>query len=164
MTDERRRLTDGIEIDRELAEQEGLPEDLDANVVGPYRFPDPRRRRIAAWLYLVTAVPVAILAVGTPGYRIMFAILAITALWHFAASWPLGMDQEAALDRSSKVIPFAIGHASAAVTFHGWRSRPRWHVVAYSADDPPTQRALVEFDAVDGQQIGEPYVEPVPGR
>ena len=37
----------GIHIPREVAEAEGLPEELDANIVGPYRFPDPRRRRIA---------------------------------------------------------------------------------------------------------------------
>jgi hypothetical protein len=162
MTDERRHLSDGIEIDRELADREGLPEDLDANVVGPYRFPDPRRRRIAAWLYLLAAVPVAMLALSTPGYWLMFVLLVALAGWHVAASWRLSIDQEEALDRSSKVIPFPIGHASAAVTFHGWRSRPRWHVIAYSADDPPTRRALVEFDAVEGSQIGEPYVEAVP--
>lgn len=164
MTDdrERRRLSDGIEIDRELAEREGVPEDLDAGVVGPYRFPDPKRRRIAAWFYLATAAVVGLLAVGTPGYWVMFAVLAVLAAWHIASSWPLGMDQETALDRSSKVVPFPIGHASAAVTFHGWRSRPRWHVVAYSADDPPTRRALVEFDAVSGDQIAEAYVEDVP--
>ena len=163
MSDERRRISDGIEIDRELAEQEGVPEELDAGVVGPYRFPDPRRRRTSAWLYLATAVIVGLLAVATPGYWIVFAILLVLAAWNLLSAWPLGLDQEAALDRSSKAIPFAIGHASAAVTFHGWRSRPRWHVVAYSADDPPSQRALVEFDAVTGEQTAEPYVEAVPG-
>ena len=92
----------------------------------------------------------------------MFVVFVVLAAWQMAASWTLTIDQEEALDRSSKVVPFAIGHASAAVTFHGWRSRPRWHVIAYSADDPPSHRALVEFDGVDGTQIGEPYVEAVP--
>lgn len=162
MSEERRRFSDGIEIDSDLASQEGVPGELDANLTGPYRFPDPGRRRIAAWLYLLTAVPVVLLARSSPGYWIMFGVLVLLAGWHFAAAWPLALDQEEALDRSSKVIPFAIGHASAAVTFRGWRSRPRWHVIAYSADDPPSQRALVEFDAVDGLQIAEPYVEAVP--
>lgn len=162
MTDERRRIADGIEIDRELAEKEGLPEELDAGVVGPYRFPDPRRRSIAGWIYLATAVATAVLAVGTPGFWVMTALLVVLAGWHLASAWRLGIDQEEALERSAREVPFAVGHASAAVTFHGWRSRPRWHVITYSADDPPTQRALVEFDAVTGEQRGEPYVEAVP--
>jgi hypothetical protein len=166
MSDDRKRIVDGIsegiEIDRELALREGLPEELDAGVVGPYRFPDPRRRRVSGWLYIGTAAVVAVLALNTPRYWVMFALLLVLAGWHFAASWPLALDQEGALDRSSKVVPFAVGHASAAVTFRGVRSRPRWHVVAYSADDPPTERALVEFDAVSGDQQGEPYVERVP--
>lgn len=163
MTEDKRRLSDGIEIDRDLAQREGVPEDLDAGALGAYRFPDPRRRRIAAWLYLGTAIVVAMLAFEHPGFWVMFAVLVVLAAWHVAASWPLELDQEEALDRASKVSAFAIGHASAAVTFRGWRSRPRWHVVVYSADDPPSQRALVEFDAVTGDQIGESYVEPVPG-
>lgn len=162
MTDDRRRITDGIEIDRDLAEREGIPEDLDAGIVGPYRFPDPRRRSIAGWIYIGTAVVVGGLAVSTPGYRVMAGLLVALAGWHFAAGWKLGIEQEEALDRSAKLVPFAVGHASAAITFHGLRSRPRWHVITYSADEPPTRRALVEFDAVSGDQLGEPYVESVP--
>ena len=162
MNDERRRVSDGIEIDRELAEKEGIPEDLDAGIVGPYRFPDPRRRSVAGWIYIGTAVLVGALAVSTPGYWVMTGLLLVLATWHFAAGWKLGIEQEDALDRSAKVVPFAVGHASAAITFHGLRARPRWHVITYSADEPPTQRALVEFDAVSGGQLGEPYVEAVP--
>lgn len=162
MTDERRRLSDGIEIDRELAEKEGLPEELDAGIVGPYRFPDPRRRSISGWIYVGTATVVVVLAWQTPGYWVMVGLLAVLAAWHFAAGWKLGIEQEEALERSAKLVPFAVGHASAAVTFHGLRSRPRWHVITYSADDPPTRRALVEFDAVTGDQLGDPYVETVP--
>lgn len=162
MSEDRRRLSDGIEIDREVAEREGIPEDLDAGIVGPYRFPDPRRRRIAGWMYLGTAVVVGLLALSTPGYWVMAGLLVVAAGWHLAASWPLGIEQEEALERAAKVVPFAVGHASAAVTFHGLRARPRWQVIAYSADEPPSKRALVVFDAVDGSQRGEPYVESVP--
>ena len=159
---ERRRLEDGIEIDRDLAESVGLPEDLDAGVVGPYRFPNPGRRRTAAWLYAVAALVMAVLAISTPGYWFMVGVTLVLVVWHVRASWPLGIEQEEALDKSAQVVPFAVGHASAAVTFHGWRSRPRWHVIAYDADDPPSTRALVEFDAVTGEYVGEPYTEAVP--
>ena len=57
-------MTEGIHIPREVADAEGVPEDLDANVVGPYRFPDPRRRRLASWLYLAGAAVVGVLAMS----------------------------------------------------------------------------------------------------
>jgi hypothetical protein len=53
-----------------------------------------------------------------------------------------------------------VGHASAAVRFAGWRSRPRWAVVLYSASDPPDERALVVVDAVAGDVV-ETYREAI---
>lgn len=150
----------GIHIPRDVAEAEGLPEDLDANVVGPYRFPDPRRRRTAAWLYLLAAAALAVF--DAPAFWVGVVLLVVLAGWHLAGAHPLGIEQEEALARAAIEVPFAVGHASAAVTFHGWRSRPRWSVVMYSADEPPSQRALVEFDAVSGDLVGSAYVEAVP--
>jgi hypothetical protein len=138
-------MTDGIHVPREIADAEGLPEELDANVVGPYRFPDPNRRRIAGWMYAGGA-----------------ALMAILAVWHFRASWPLGIDQEKALEVGASLAPFAVGHASAAVTFHGARSRPQWSVIMYSADDPPSMRSLVQLDAVTGKPVAAVYTESVP--
>ena len=57
------------------------------------------------------------------------------------------------------VIDFPVGHASAAVRFVGWRSRPRWSVVVYSAAEPPDKRALVIVDAVTGEVAETPYIE-----
>ena len=37
----------GIEVPEEVAEEEGLPEDLDASVLGPYTVPNVTRRRRA---------------------------------------------------------------------------------------------------------------------
>jgi hypothetical protein len=45
------------------------------------------------------------------------------------------------------------------VRFNGWRSRPRWTVVLYSASEPPDHRALVVVDAVSGEIVETPYVE-----
>lgn len=154
----------GIHIPREVAEAEGLPEELDANVVGPYRFPDPRRRRVAGWIYLVTALALVLPAVSEPLFWAGVVLLSVLAGWHFLAGWPLALGQEEALARAATHVPFAVGHASAAVTFHGPRARPRWSVVMYSADDPPTERGLVEFDGVTGERMADAYVEAVPER
>lgn len=156
-------MTDGIHVPREIADAEGLPEELDSNVVGPYRFPDPRRRGLAGWMYVGGAVVLALLAVTVaPLYWFTAVLMAALAFWHFRAAWPLEVDQERALEVGAAMAPFAVGHASAAVTFHGVRSRPQWSVIMYSADDPPTQRALVQLDAVTGDPIADVYTEQVP--
>jgi len=155
-------MDDGIHIPREVADAEGVPDELDAGIVGPYRFPDPRRRRIAGWIYLVAAVAVGVLALGNPVIWVGAGVLVVLAAWHLIASWPLTIEQEEALSRAATAVSFPVGHASAAVTFVGLRSRPRWHVVLYDSDDPPSRRALVEFDAVTGAPVGDVYEEAVP--
>jgi hypothetical protein len=152
---------DGIEIPRDVAEQEHVPADLDSTRLGPYRFPDPRRRRTAAVVYLVLAVIVALVAPNSPGRWVAVALAAALAGWHWLAAWPRKVEPEAALATAAIDAPFPIGHASAALTFHGWRARPRWHVVVYDAGEPPSQRALIVLDAVTGQRVGEPYVEDI---
>lgn len=155
-------MTDGIHIPAEVAEAEGVPEDLDSSVVGPYRFPDPQRRRVAGWIYLGTALAMAVLAFAEPLVWFAVVVGVVLAGWHFVSAWPLELDQETALARAASEVDFAVGHASAAVTFVGWRSRPRWHVVMYSADEPPSQRALVQYDGVSGDLAAPVYTEDVP--
>jgi hypothetical protein len=83
------------------------------------------------------------------------------AIWQFVSAWPLAVDEHEAMTVAGAAVDFTIGHASAAVRFHGWRSRPRWSVVLYSASEPPDQRALVVVDAVSGDVVEEPYVEDI---
>lgn len=149
---------EGIHIERDLADAVSIEEELDANVVGPYRFPEPKRRRIAGWVFVVGAALAAVLIDG--GWIPAIGFLALAA-WQFLASWPLDIHEEQALAIAGTAIGFPVGHASAAVTFKGWRSRPRWSVVLYSAAEPPDQRALVVVDAVSGDVVEEPYVEEV---
>jgi len=150
---------DGIEIPREVADQAQVPEDLDSSKIGAYRFPDPSRRRNAAMIYLVLGLIVGLAVPNMPGKWVTVALAAILGGWHWLAAWPLHVSPESALAAAAIDAPFPIGHASAAVTFHGWRSRPRWHVVVYDSGEPPSQRALIVVDAVTGERVGDPYVE-----
>ncbi len=152
--DGRRVTRDGIHIDRDIADAVAIEEELDSNVVGPYLFPDPGRRRTPAAIYAVLAVLVAI--VIDPVVTVLPAVL---AAWHLLAAWPLEIQPEGALGSAAAAVPFSVGHASAAVTFHGVRAMPRWSVVLYSAAEPPDKRALVVVDAVTGETVGEPYIE-----
>jgi hypothetical protein len=148
----------GIHIERDLAESLAIEEDLDSNVVGPYRFPSPMRRRISGWVFVVAAV-IAMLVIDG-GWLPAIGLFGLAA-WNFASAWPLSVDESQALSLAGAAVPFPVGHASAAVTFRGLRSRPQWSVVLYSAEEPPDQRALVVVDAVSGDLADEPYVEDV---
>lgn len=150
---------DGIVIPEDLARAEAVPDDLDSAAVGPYRFPDPRRRRWAGRVYLGTAAVLGGLALFTPGLWITVVLLLGMSAYHRWASWPLSLDQAGALRTAAAEVPFGVGHASVAVSFTGIRSRPRWQVILYSAESPPRRRALVEIDGVNGELCSEVYRE-----
>jgi len=155
-SEERRVTREGIHIDRDVADSVAIEEELDSNLVGPYQFPDPRRRRVPALVYAVVAVVVGIVIDPVPAL-----LPAALAVWHLISAWRLRIDPEGALGAAAASVPFSVGHASAAVTFHGVRARPRWSVILYSAADPPDKRALVVVDAVTGDTVGEAYVEDI---
>ena len=152
---------DGIQIPREIADAEGVPEDLDSAELGPYRFPNPIRRKAAARFYLGAAALLAIgILAGLPGEMAALVAMFITMAWlHHRAAWDLALDQETALETAASEVSFTVGHASAAVAFVGHRSRPVWNVILYSTVEPPDQRALVRIDATTGRVIEEAYTE-----
>lgn len=149
---------EGIYIERDLADSIAIEEELDANVEGEYTFPSPTRRRISGWVFLSFAVA-AFLTIES-GWPVAIGFVMLGA-WLFLSSWPLVVDETAALATAGAQVDFPVGHASASVRFHGWRSRPRWSVVLYSATEPPDMRALVVVDAVSGEVVEQPYVEAV---
>jgi hypothetical protein len=150
-------------VDDETPEPEGddLPEELDATAhVGPYVFPDIRRRRIAGALYVVVGAGAlwAGLVAGNGGLVFGSVLVLVIAAYHFVAGWHLAIDQTEALAVASRTVGFPVGHASAQLAWRGLLSRPAWRILLYSADEPPSIRGLVELDAVDGHVIGE-YTE-----
>jgi hypothetical protein len=147
--------------DGPAGEGDDLPEDLDVTAyVGPYVFPDIRRRRIAAALYAVVGAGAlwAGLAADNAGLIFGSVLLLVIAAYHYVAGWHLAIDQTEALAVASRTVGFPVGHASAQLAWRGLLSRPAWRILLYSADEPPSIRGLVELDAVDGHVIGE-YTE-----
>jgi hypothetical protein len=148
----------------ETPEADALPEDLDVTAyVGPYLFPDIRRRRIAAVLHaIVAAIALAGgLASQNTGLLVGGCLIALAAVYHWVTAWHLAIDQTEALAAASRAVGFPVGHASAQLGWRGLRSRPSWRILVYSADSPPTLRGLVEVDAVDAAILGE-YTESNP--
>jgi len=149
---------EGIYIERDLADEIAIEEELDANIEGEYRFPSPARRRISGWIFGAAA---AISLVAFDGGWIAAIGFVVLAAWQFLSAWPLRVDEHEAMTTAAAAVDFPIGHSSASVRFHGWRSRPRWSVMLYSATEPPDRRGLVVVDAVDGSIVETPYVEDI---
>ena len=154
-----------IEIPADVAEAAAIPEDLDSNVVGEYHVPDTNRRRRAAAVYLIGAFVVGMLIVGGAFPSAMWwtavVVLVGVGVYHLAASWNLEVREGEALDIANRTVAFPVGHASASLGFAGWRARPVWNVLVFSADDPPSQRALVMVDGISGD-VADLFAEPIP--
>ncbi len=151
-----------LEISEEVARAQGVPYDLDATQRQPHTIPSTRRRRTAAVVYLVgAALGAGSVVAGLPaGMFVIVGAMVVVAIWHLASAWRIEILDPEALETANRATEFAVGHASAAVGFDGWRARPIWNVLVFSADDPPSQRGLVRVDAVDGHVV-EMYSEEV---
>jgi hypothetical protein len=147
-----------------------LPPELDAaGFVGPYLFPDNKRRRIAAVIYGAAGVLcVALWATSSTGGVLVnrgflgggLALLAVAA-YHLIAGYPLAVRDLEALTAASRTVGFPVGHASAQLSWRGLRSRPTWRILLYSAENPPAKRGLVLVDGVDGAVVAH-FVEENP--
>ena len=152
-----------IEIPQEVAEAADMPDDLQSIVLEPYAVPNTDRRRRAGLVYVVAAVVCVIgIALSLPvGMWLMVGLLIAIAASHRLGGWVLAVMDGEALEIANREVDFPAGHASAALNFEGWRARPVWNVLMFSADDPPTQRGLVRVDGITGDVVGS-YVEDVP--
>jgi hypothetical protein len=148
-----------------------LPSDLDVTAyVGRYTFPDIRRRRIPALLYLAVAPACFALWVTSSdrtsvlvngGFLGAAVVLLLIGWYHLAAAWPLAVRDTDALVAAARAVGFPVGHASAQLGWRGLRSRPTWRILLYSGEDPPERRGLVLVDAVSGAVLDH-FVEDNP--
>lgn len=156
MTGDPPAATDRAEI------RDELPADLDVTgFVGPYTFPDNRRRRIQGAIHLaVAAVLLGLWAAFSggvlvnDGYLVVAGLLVAAAAYSFAAARRLQVRELDALAAAAREVGFPVGHASAQMAWRGFLSVPTWRVLVYSADDPPTKRGLVGIDGTTGEVLG----------
>ena len=140
-----------------------LPSDLNVTaLVGPYMFPDNSRRRIPGLIYLVIAALSFALwvvqrdsesALVSDGFLGAAILLSLVGLFSLSSSWRMTVDEKLALVHATRAVGFAVGHASAQQVWRGFRSRPTWRVMCYSAQEPPLQRGLVLIDAIDARIV-----------
>jgi len=159
MTDEattaqdRERLSDDDVVDE-------LPEDLDASAALMITFPNNSRRRIPAVLYLLmgaAAIAVSVAWSGSAavnaGLATAGAMLCAFALYGLVAGTTMHVDEGEALVAAAGKVGFAVGHASAQMSWRGVLSRPVWRLLIYSNEDPPEQRAIAIVDGVSGDVV-----------
>lgn len=139
-----------------------LPDDLNvAAFSGAYVLPNNNRRRIPAAIYLLIALACLGLwltqrdASPLVNDGMLWAAVALGGFGAFGmvAGRTLMIDESEALVSATKIVGFPVGHASAQMVWRGWLSRPVWRLLAYSADNPPSQRALVTVDGISGSVI-----------
>ena len=157
-------MVDGIEIDKDIAEETLLPDDLNSLAVGSYVVPDPRKRR--QYPYVVLGVVllsfITSLIIDFVSFIPVIIILSIVALLLFLVNNKFKIQQQEVIERITNNIDHSIGYYSIALTFQFTFKNiltPVWTVIVYSHENPPLNKTIIEINAFSGKVITEPYTE-----
>ena len=157
-------MVDGIEIDKDIAEETLLPDDLNSLAVGSYVVPDPRKR--SQYPYVVLGVVlfsfITSLIIDFVSFVPVIIILSIVALLLFLVNNKFKIQQQEVIERITNNIDHSIGYYSIALTFQFTYKNiltPVWTVIVYSHENPPLNKTIIEINAFSGKVITEPYTE-----
>ena len=157
-------MVDGIEIDKDIAEETLLPDDLNSLAVGSYVVPDPRKRQ--QYPYIVLSVVlisfIASLMVGFVDFVPVLIILSFTAFLLFFVDNKFKIQQQEVIEKITNNIDHSIGYYSIALTFQFTFKNfltPVWTVIVYSHENPPLNKTIIEISAFSGRVITDPYTE-----
>ena len=157
-------MVDGIEIDKDIAEETLLPDDLNSLAVGSYVVPDPRKRK--QYPYIVLGVGllsfITSLIIDFVSFVPVIIILSIVALLLFLVNNKFKIQQQEVIERITNNIDHSIGYYSIALTFQFTFKNiltPVWTVIVYSHENPPLNKTIIEINAFSGKVITEPYTE-----
>ena len=157
-------MVDGIEIDKDIAEETLLPDDLNSLAVGSYVVPDPRKRK--QYPYVVLGVLllsfITSLIIDFVSFVPVIIILSIVALLLFLVNNKFKIQQQEVIERITNNIDHSIGYYSIALTFQFTFKNiltPVWTVIVYSHENPPLNKTIIEINAFNGKVITEPYTE-----
>lgn len=130
---------------------------------GPYRALDTSDRRVAAGVYLVSAVLAGVLVVVS-GVDLMWLTVVLPLLllagYQTVAGKSMKVGDMEAIAIGSEKAPFEVGHGSATLGFAGLMARPVWQVLVFEAGAAPHHQALITVDAHTGS-VGDTYAEAV---
>ena len=157
-------MVDGIEIDKDIAEETLLPDDLNSLAVGSYVVPDPRKRQ--QYPYIVLSVVlisfITSLIVVFVDFVPVLIILSFTAFLLFFVDNKFKIQQQEVIEKITNNINHSIGYYSIALTFQFTFKNlltPVWTVIVYSHENPPINKTIIEISAFSGRVITDPYTE-----
>ncbi len=157
-------MVDGIEIDKDIAEETLLPDDLNSLAVGSYVVPNPRKRK--QYPYVVLGVLllsfITSLIIDFVSFVPVIIILSIISLLLFLVNNKFKIQQQEVIERITNNIDHSIGYYSIALTFQFTFKNiltPVWTVIVYSHENPPLNKTIIEINAFSGKVITEPYTE-----
>ncbi len=157
-------MVDGIEIDKDVAEEAFLPDDLNSLAVGSYVVPDPRKR--SQYPYFVFAVLIITLIISQfvkfVSFIPTFIILSFVIIILLAVDNKFKIQQQEVIENITGSVDHSIGYYSIALTFlFSFRNvlTPIWTVIVYSHENPPQFKTIVEINALSGKIVTEPYTE-----
>ncbi len=157
-------MVDGIDIDKDIAEETLLPDDLNSLAVGSYVVPDPRKRK--QYPYVVLGVVllsfITSLIIDFVSFVPVIIILSIIAFLLFLVNNKFKIQQQEVIERITNNIDHSIGYYSIALTFQFTFKNiltPVWTVIVYSHENPPLNKTIIEINAFSGKVITEPYTE-----
>jgi len=157
-------MVDGIEIDKDIAEETLLPDDLNSLAVGSYVVPDPRKRNQYPFVVLgvVLLSFITSLIIEFVSFVPVIIILSIIALLLFVVNNKFQIQQQEVIEKITNNIDHSIGYYSIALTFQFTFKNiltPVWTVIVYSHENPPINKTIIEINAFSGKVITEPYTE-----
>jgi hypothetical protein len=157
-------MVDGIEIDKDVAKETLLPDDLNSLAVGSYVVPDPSKRKQYPYVVLgvVLLIYITSLMIDFVSFVPVIIILSIVSLLLFVVNNKYKIRQQEVIEKISNSIDHSIGYYSIALTFQFTFKQiltPVWTVIVYSHENPPSNKTIIEISAYSGRVITEPYTE-----
>ena len=157
-------MVDGIEIDKDVAKETLLPDDLNSLAVGSYVVPDPSKRKQYPYVVLgvVLLIYITSLMIDFVSFVPVIIILSIVSLLLFVVNNKFKIQQQEVIEKISNNIDHSIGYYSIALTFQFTLKQiltPVWTVIVYSHENPPSNKTIIEISAFSGRVITEPYTE-----
>ena len=157
-------MVDGIEIDKDIAEETLLPDDLNSLAVGSYVVPDPTKRRQYPYVVLVVIFLTLLTSsiVNFVSFIPVFIILSFIATLLFFVDNKFKIQQQEVIEKITDNIEHSIGYYSIALTFQFTIRQiltPVWTVIVYSHENPPVYKTIIEISAFSGKVVTEPYTE-----
>ena len=160
-------MVDGIDISKEDADKQVVPEDLNSLAVGSYIVPNPKRRRTFAIMLIITAFVSQIVISLYDWLDITVGVFLVFLIGIFILfiDNTINVEQSNVIENVAKHIPHSTGYYSIALTFQFMKKyrflKPVWTVIVYDHNNPPTMKTIIEIDASTAELVSEAYTESI---